>query len=67
LRVARARAQAADLNLPEFGDEQITLGLSQAWYGAASFKEAAERPLLPTFQAMLTPEQLAALDTLGRT
>ena len=47
------------LGLPAFDDEQIMHGLAQAWHGAGSFKEAAERPLLPVFLAMLTPEQQA--------
>ncbi|MCL5998255.1 MAG: ATP-dependent RNA helicase [Chloroflexi bacterium] len=62
LRVAALRARTPELALPVFDDEQIAQGLAQAWHGTSSFKAAAGRPLLPTFQAMLTPTQRAAVE-----
>ncbi len=57
LKVAKLRQQRPELNLPEFGDDQIVQLLAQAWHGAASYKEADERLLLPQFESILTPEQ----------
>jgi hypothetical protein len=65
--VIQLRDRKPELGLPDFDDEQIMRGLAQAWHGAASFKEAADRPLLPAFLAMLTPEQQAAVEAVTRT
>lgn len=62
LHVARLRALQPDLGLPEFDDEQIMQGLAQAWQGATSYKEAAARPLLPAFQALLDVDQQNAVE-----
>jgi ATP-dependent helicase HrpB len=57
LKVARARQQNPELDWPPFSDEQITQGLARAWHGASSYKEAAERPLVPSFETLLSAEQ----------
>ena len=57
LKVARARQQNPDLDWPPFTDEQMTQGLAQAWHGASSYKEVADRPLVPNFETMLSVEQ----------
>ena len=59
--VARKRTQEPELDLPEFTDEKIVQVLALAWEGGASFKEVADRPLLPAFRAQLTDAQLQAL------
>jgi ATP-dependent helicase HrpB len=64
LKVARIRQQTPELDWPPFNDEQITQGLAQAWYGATSYKEAAERPLVPAFEALLNDAQHAAITRL---
>jgi ATP-dependent helicase HrpB len=57
LKVARARLLMPALDWPAFTDEQVTQALAHAWHGATSYKEAADRPLVPDFEAMLTPAQ----------
>jgi ATP-dependent helicase HrpB len=57
LKVAQARHAHPELDWPAFDDEQITLGLAQAWQGATSYKEAADKPLLPPFETLLSAEQ----------
>jgi ATP-dependent helicase HrpB len=62
-KVERARQRSPELGLPEITDELISQTLAQAWHDATSFKEAADRPLLPAFEALLTPQQRASLDS----
>ncbi len=59
--VTRKRHAEPELGLPEFTDELIVRVLALAWEGGVSFKEIAERPLVPAFRAQLTDEQLQSL------
>jgi ATP-dependent helicase HrpB len=65
-RIDKTRKAHPELNLPEFNDDLITRCLADAWQGATSFKTAADKQLLPSFQAVLTTEQLDAISQYGR-
>lgn len=62
LRLQMAGSLMPELGLPAVDRALIERGLAAAWRGALTFKEAAQRPLLPAFEALLTPEQRAAVE-----
>lgn len=65
LRLRMAGSLMPELGLPAVDRALIERGLAAAWHGALTFKEAAQRPLLPAFEALLTPEQRAAVKLAG--
>ncbi len=65
LRVRLVGSLMPALGLPAVDRALIERGLAAAWRGALTFKEAAERPLQPAFEALLTPEHRAALEELA--
>lgn len=67
LRLRLVGSLMPELGLPGVDRALIERGLAAAWRGALTFKEAAQRPLLPAFEALLTPEQRAALEQMAPT
>ncbi len=67
LRLRLVGSLMPELGLPEVNRAFVERGLAAAWRGAFTFKEAAERPLLPAFEGLLTPEQRAAVERLAPT
>ena len=65
LRLRLVGSLMPELGLPAVDRALIERGLAAAWRGALTFKEAAERPLLPAFEALLTPEQRADVERLA--
>lgn len=65
LRLRLVGSLMPELGLPGVDRALIERGLTVAWRGAFAFKEAAERPLLPAFETLLTPEQRAAVEQLA--
>ena len=65
LRVRLVGAFLPEQGLPNVDRELIERGLAQAWQGVTTLKEAAERPLLPAFEALLPPKQREALARLA--
>ncbi len=65
LRVRLVGSLMPELGLPAVDRALIERGLASAWRGALTAREAAERPLQPAFERLLTPEQRAAIERLA--
>lgn len=57
LKLRKLAIEHPEYQLPQFDDDLLVRGLAAAWHGAASYKDAAQRPLQAAFEAMLSDDQ----------
>ena len=64
-RVNFLAKQVPELEMPEFGDEDKLLVVTQACHGARSYKEIKDRPVWKSLKSWLSPAQIDCLDKMA--